>query len=81
MQRSETFTPPNAQQIERGASFNASVHGFSGPVGVSFPDPFLVPQVHSAAKETAESVYGVTLTQDMGDGFSGGEFDVNSSCI
>ncbi|KAF5314201.1 hypothetical protein D9758_018839 [Tetrapyrgos nigripes] len=72
MQRSETFTPPNAQQIERGASFNASVHGFSGPVGVSFPDPFLVPQVHSAAKETAESVYGVTPTQDMGDGFSGG---------
>ncbi|KAK7464771.1 hypothetical protein VKT23_005978 [Stygiomarasmius scandens] len=72
MQRSETFTLPDVQQIERGASFNASVHGFTGPVGISFPDPFLVPQVHSAAKETAESVYGATPAQDMGDGFSGG---------
>ncbi|KAF5360138.1 hypothetical protein D9758_011326 [Tetrapyrgos nigripes] len=74
MQRSETFTPPNAQQMALGASFNASVHGTSGPVGVSFPNPMLAPQVQNAAKNTTENIYGVTLTQDMGSGFSGGEF-------
>ncbi|KAF5337762.1 hypothetical protein D9758_016614 [Tetrapyrgos nigripes] len=35
-------------------------------------NPFLTPRVHSAAKEMAESVYGVTVTQDIGDRFSGG---------
>ncbi|KAK7472313.1 hypothetical protein VKT23_000433 [Stygiomarasmius scandens] len=72
MQRSETFNSPNAQQVAQGASFNASVHGTSGPVGVSFANPLLAPQVQFAAKNTTENVYGVTLTDDMGDGFSGG---------
>ncbi|KAF5360135.1 hypothetical protein D9758_011325 [Tetrapyrgos nigripes] len=72
MKRSETFTPPNAQQMAQGASFNASVHGTAGPVGVSFSDPILAPQFQTAAKNTSENIYGVTLTKDMGDGFSGG---------
>ncbi|THU89701.1 alcohol oxidase [Dendrothele bispora CBS 962.96] len=72
MQQSETFTPPNPQQVAQGASFNASVHGTNGPVGVSFTNPLLAPQVQFAAKNATESVYGVQLTEDMGDGFSGG---------
>jgi len=73
MQRSETFTPPDAEQVADGAGFNASVHGFQGPVGVSFANPLVAPEMQFAAKNTTEIVYGVQLTNDMGDGFSGGK--------
>ncbi|KAK7443262.1 hypothetical protein VKT23_015858 [Stygiomarasmius scandens] len=72
MERSETFTPPDAEQVADGAGFNASVHGFQGPVGVSFANPLVAPEMQFAAKNTTEIVYGVQLTNDMGDGFSGG---------
>lgn len=73
MERSETFSPPDEAQVADGANFNASVHGFSGPVGVSFANPLIAPELQFAAKNTSETVYGLTLTTDLGDGFSGGE--------
>ncbi|KAF5381445.1 hypothetical protein D9757_009022 [Collybiopsis confluens] len=74
MQKSETFTPPDPIQITEGADYIASVHGFSGPVGVSFAQPLVAPKMQGAAKSTVKSVFddAVTLTPDMGDGFSGG---------
>lgn len=72
MERSETFFPPDAAQVADGADFNASVHGFTGPVGVSFANPLIAPEMQFAAKNTSETVYGLTLTTDLGDGFSGG---------
>ncbi|KAG6873051.1 hypothetical protein C0995_003531 [Termitomyces sp. Mi166 len=39
MKKSETFTPPNDVQISKGARFIPSYHGYSGPVGVTFPEP------------------------------------------
>ncbi|EIM92930.1 alcohol oxidase [Stereum hirsutum FP-91666 SS1] len=72
MERSETFSPPDEGQIADGANFNASVHGFSGPVGVSFANPLIAPEMQFAAKNTSETIYGLTLTTDLGDGFSGG---------
>ncbi|KAJ6549594.1 alcohol oxidase [Mycena vulgaris] len=72
MQKSETFTPPNAEQRADGADYFAAVHGFNGPVGVSFAIPFVAPVMQNAAKKTSESVYGVSLSPDLGNGFSGG---------
>lgn len=37
MLATETFIPPNNQQVAQGAAFDPSVHGTSGPVNVSFP--------------------------------------------
>ncbi|KAJ7459783.1 alcohol oxidase [Mycena latifolia] len=72
MQRSETFTPPNAEQRADGADFIAAVHGYHGPVGVSYAIPFVAPAMQNAAIPTAETIYGVSLKPDLGDGFSGG---------
>ncbi|KAJ7611557.1 alcohol oxidase [Mycena polygramma] len=72
MQKSETFTPPNAEQRADGADYIAVVHGFSGPVGVSFATPFVAPVMQAAAVNTSEVVYGLSLSPDLGTGFSGG---------
>ncbi|KAJ6558142.1 alcohol oxidase [Mycena capillaripes] len=72
MQKSETFTPPNAEQRADGADYIAVVHGFEGPVGVSYAIPFVAPVMQNAATNTSETVYGVSLSPDLGNGFSGG---------
>ncbi|KAJ7027330.1 alcohol oxidase [Mycena alexandri] len=72
MQKSETFAPPNAIQRADGADYFAAVHGFDGPVGVSFATPFVAPALQNAAVNTTQSVYGLSLSPDLGNGFSGG---------
>ncbi|KAJ7575102.1 alcohol oxidase [Mycena floridula] len=72
MQKSETFTPPNADQVADGANYIAAVHGFEGPVGVSYAIPFVAPTMQNAAINTTEKIYAVSLNPDLGDGFSGG---------
>ncbi|KAK7039882.1 alcohol oxidase [Favolaschia claudopus] len=72
MQKSETFTPPNPQQHTDGADYIASAHGFSGPVGVSFANPLVAPVMQNAAINTSETIYGLSLSPDLGMGFSGG---------
>ncbi|KAJ7122340.1 alcohol oxidase [Mycena epipterygia] len=72
MQKSETFSPPNVEQLADGANYIAAVHGFEGPVGVSFATPFVAPAMQNAAINTTEAVYGLSLSPDLGIGFSGG---------
>ncbi|KAJ3740868.1 alcohol oxidase [Lentinula detonsa] len=76
MQKSETFHPPNPTQHAEGANFIAVVHGFDGPVGVSFAQPLIAPTLQDAAKNTTNTVFegAVALSPDMGDGFSGGHY-------
>ncbi|KAJ4479027.1 hypothetical protein J3R30DRAFT_3403875 [Lentinula aciculospora] len=73
IQKSETFHPPNPTQHAKGADFIAVVHGFDGPVGVSFAQPLMAPTLQNAAKNTTNTVFegAVALSPDMGDGFSG----------
>ncbi|KAH7876487.1 alcohol oxidase [Lentinula edodes] len=70
------FSPPNPTQRAEGADFIAVVHGFDGPVGVSFAQPLIAPTLQNAAKNTTNTVFEgeVALSPDMGDGFSGGEY-------
>ncbi|KAJ3848623.1 alcohol oxidase [Lentinula lateritia] len=74
MQKSESFTPPDPWQMKKGANYIAAVHGYDGPVGVSFARPLNAPVLQSIAKNTTQTVFDgeVTLSPDMGDGFSGG---------
>ncbi|KAF7366011.1 Alcohol oxidase [Mycena venus] len=72
MQKSETFHPPNAEQHADGADYFAAVHGFDGPVGVSFATPFVAPALQAAGVNTSEVIYGLSLSPDLGNGFSGG---------
>jgi choline dehydrogenase len=76
MQKSEKFHPPNPTQHAEGADYLAIVHGFEGPVGVSFAKPLVAPALQAAAKNTTNMVFGgaVALSPDMGDGFSGGHY-------
>lgn len=75
MQKAETFTPPTAEQFADGANYISVVHGFEGPVGVSFARPLVAPELQSAAKATVQTIFDgeITLTPDMGIGFSGGQ--------
>lgn len=61
--------------MEKGADYIAAVHGYDGPVGVSFARPLNAPVLQNIAKNTTQTVFDgeVTLSPDMGDGFSGGE--------
>ncbi|KAJ7626163.1 alcohol oxidase [Roridomyces roridus] len=74
MQKSETFSPPDAAQRADGADYVRVVHGFAGPVGVSYATPFVAPDLQNAAIETctSPSVYGLSVSPDLGTGFSGG---------
>ncbi|KAE9395231.1 alcohol oxidase [Gymnopus androsaceus JB14] len=74
MQKSENFTPPTAEQFADGANYISVVHGFDGPVGVSFARPLVAPALQSAAKSTIQTVFDgkITLAPEMGYGFSGG---------
>ncbi|KAJ3754288.1 GMC oxidoreductase-domain-containing protein [Lentinula raphanica] len=79
MQRSESFAIPDPTQLKEGANYIAAVHGYEGPVGVSFSRPLNAPALQSIAKNTTQTVFDeeVTLSPDMGNGFSG-EHRVNS---
>ncbi|KAJ3769877.1 alcohol oxidase [Lentinula raphanica] len=74
MQRSESFAIPDPTQLKEGANYIAAVHGYEGPVGVSFSRPLNAPALQSIAKNTTQTVFDeeVTLSPDMGNGFSGG---------
>ncbi|KAF8054314.1 hypothetical protein FPV67DRAFT_1440316 [Lyophyllum atratum] len=39
MKKSETFSPPNPEQANKGAQYIDSYHGYNGPVQVTFPEP------------------------------------------
>ncbi|KAF5366518.1 hypothetical protein D9757_012187 [Collybiopsis confluens] len=71
MQKSETFDPPDPTQRAEGADYIEVVHGFNGPVGVSFAHPLSAPELQAAAKATTNKVFNgsVALSPDMGTDF------------
>ncbi|KAJ3821934.1 alcohol oxidase [Lentinula raphanica] len=70
----ESFAIPDPTQLKEGANHIAAVHRYEGPVGVSFSRPLNAPALQSIAKNTTQTVFDeeVTLSPDMGNGFSGG---------
>ncbi|CAO3608184.1 unnamed protein product [Mucor hiemalis] len=61
----ENFHPPTEEQIQYGATYNKSVHGFNGPIDIAFP-VFEFPQ--SANWNASLAHLNFTRRQDLLDG-------------
>lgn len=59
---------PNDEQKADGAQVDQSIHGYSGPVNVSFPIPMRIPEGQSLYKSAMPAVFsGLTLHDDLSD--------------
>ncbi|KAI5829486.1 alcohol oxidase [Schizophyllum commune Tattone D] len=57
---------PTNEQRNEGANVDKDLHGFSGPVNVSFPDPMRIPDAQRLYKAAIPLVFnGVQLTDDL----------------
>ncbi|KAL1744224.1 hypothetical protein HDZ31DRAFT_82832 [Schizophyllum fasciatum] len=57
--------PSNAQRVE-GANIKKNIHGYNGPVNVSFPDSMRIPDAQRLYKSAIPLVFnGVQLTDDL----------------
>ncbi|KAF8522753.1 alcohol oxidase [Hysterangium stoloniferum] len=63
--KSEIFTPPNAFQVQAGATYEPSVHGFNGPIKVGFPNYFFN---QSKMWREACNKLGIRNSPDLADG-------------
>ncbi|KAH7098429.1 alcohol oxidase [Auriculariales sp. MPI-PUGE-AT-0066] len=62
----ERNIPPTALQIAQGANFDPRVHGFHGPVNVSFPTPMRIPYGQALYKAAVPLVFpGLEVSADL----------------
>ncbi|KAH7092879.1 alcohol oxidase [Auriculariales sp. MPI-PUGE-AT-0066] len=60
--------PPSAAQRLLGADYNPDVHGFNGPVNVSFPGTMRIPGAQALYKAAIPNVFpGVEVSSDLSD--------------
>ncbi|KAI4294607.1 alcohol oxidase [Schizophyllum commune Loenen D] len=68
MKAVENYHLPDDQQKADGASVKEDLHGYSGPVNVSFPIPMRIPEAQALYKSAMPSVFeGLTLHDDLSD--------------
>ncbi|KAG5719362.1 Glucose oxidase [Termitomyces sp. T112] len=70
MKKSEAFSAPNDVQTSKGAQFIDTYHGYSGPVGVTFPEPSAMyggPQ-QSSFISTIQGLIGIKHDKDLNGG-------------
>ncbi|KAG6885230.1 hypothetical protein C0993_004637 [Termitomyces sp. T159_Od127] len=70
MKKSEAFSPPNDVQTSKGAQFVGAYHGYSGPVGVTFPEPSAMyggPQ-QPYFISTIQELTGIKRSKDLNGG-------------
>lgn len=63
MQKSEAFIPPSPDQVSLGATADLSVHGTSGPVSISYPEPYLATETFGAYIASMISVFSTSPPQ------------------
>lgn len=64
----ETYHLPNDEQVADGASVDQAIHGYTGPVNVSFADPMRIPAGQSLYKAAMPTVFkGLAPTDDLSD--------------
>ncbi|KAL1664706.1 hypothetical protein GGF50DRAFT_54311 [Schizophyllum commune] len=64
----ENYHLPNAEQAAEGATLIPSLHGYDGPVNVSFPDPMRIPVGQQLYKAAMSTVFqGLPLSLDLSD--------------
>ncbi|KAG6811132.1 hypothetical protein H0H92_008828 [Tricholoma furcatifolium] len=70
MKKSEVFSPPNNVQAAKGAQYIAAYHGYTGPLGVTFPEPSAMyggPQQPNFIN-TVVNLTGITHSKDVNGG-------------
>ena len=68
MKAIEHNNPPDDLQVLQGAGYNPAVHGFDGPVNVSFPTPMRIPLAQSIYKAAIPLAFpGLEVTSDLSD--------------
>ncbi|KAK9793658.1 hypothetical protein AB5N19_04130 [Seiridium cardinale] len=66
MEAIERFQPPNNIQVEQGAGYDPSNHGFDGQVNVSFPTPMRIPGTVGIFKSALPQVFpGLSIGNDL----------------
>ncbi|RDB29937.1 Glucose oxidase [Hypsizygus marmoreus] len=68
MKKSETFSPPNAQQAAKGAQFIDTYHGYNGPVQVTYPDDMYGGPQQTNFINTIVSLTGIKRYKDLNGG-------------
>ncbi|TFK70863.1 glucose oxidase [Pluteus cervinus] len=68
MKKSETFSPPNADQAAKGAQFIDSYHGYNGPVQVTNPDGMYGGPQQGYFIQSIQSLTGISLFKDLNGG-------------
>ncbi|CAE6429443.1 hypothetical protein BN14_06483 [Rhizoctonia solani AG-1 IB] len=68
MKKSEGFTPPSSNQTSKGAQYNASYHGTSGPLQVTFPNLMFGGPQQPAFIETIKNTHNVSFCPDLNGG-------------
>jgi choline dehydrogenase len=66
--QSETFSPPNQQQVAKGAEYIASYHGFAGPVQATYPDLMYGGPQQPAFIKTIQALTGIARYKDLNGG-------------
>ncbi|KAH8109511.1 alcohol oxidase [Phellopilus nigrolimitatus] len=66
MEAIERNHPPTLSQIVDGAAFDPAVHGYTGSLNVSFPDPMRIPEAQRLYKEALPQVFeGLVVGDDL----------------
>ncbi|KAF7324160.1 Alcohol oxidase [Mycena kentingensis (nom. inval.)] len=65
MEAIEHNHPPDDSQRADGANLVGSVHGFHGPVNVSFPTPMRIPTAQMLYKAAVTLVFGIPTGKDL----------------
>ncbi|KIY52405.1 alcohol oxidase [Fistulina hepatica ATCC 64428] len=81
MKAIERNIPPDATQIAEGAGIDYDLHGFDGPIDVSFPTPMRIPEAVAFYKSAMETVFGVTKSEDLSLRTASDEGKINGSTL
>ncbi|KAB5588733.1 Glucose oxidase [Ceratobasidium theobromae] len=68
MKKSESFTPPDAGQVKKGANYVSDYHGSSGPVHVKFPNLMYGGSQQPFFVQTIAQTHNVSLCADLNGG-------------
>ncbi|KAK7712225.1 hypothetical protein SLS63_012463 [Diaporthe eres] len=80
MKAAERNTPPDPVQRSQGAGRDPEVHGYSGPINVSFPIPMRIPRAVELYKESLPSIFpGLTIGNDLSNRSLDGTVSASSS--
>ncbi|KAL8293762.1 hypothetical protein RQP46_000463 [Phenoliferia psychrophenolica] len=65
MKKAERFSPPDAEDASRGASFDPLARGFNGLVGIGWPTPYQPYKLFQGFVAACAEVFGIATGKDL----------------